>query len=144
MGIEQSLNISLTDLDPNKLQIINLTVVNTINQQWMFQLQHPYHIFIAPENASPCEIYTFKVSYTYVGATYTGDGCSVQSPVLSTMLPSLPQISRMQSSQNYSLEKLTGELILTVYFQVSFTCHRIIIAIKVINYDDCLHTIKSI
>ena len=119
MGIEQSLNISWTDLDQNWLENISLTAVNTINQKWIFQLQNPYHIFTAPEGASPCEIYRFKVSHTYAGATYTGASCSVSSPVLSTMLPSLPGIGKLQSSHNYSLEKLTGQVVLTVYFQVS-------------------------
>ncbi len=87
----------------------------------MFQLHNPHHIFIAPKGASPCEIYSFKMSHTYVGASYTGVGCGVSSPVLSTMLPSLPGIGRLQSSHNYSLEKLTGQLVLTVHFQVSIT-----------------------
>ena len=121
MGTEQAINISLTDQNPNRLQMINLTIYNTISQQWVFQLQQPYYVFIAPEGASPCEIYSFKSSHTYVGATYSGAGCSVHSPVLSTILPSLPDISILQSSHNFSLEKVAGKIILTVYFQVNFS-----------------------
>ena len=115
---EQSVNISW--VDPSKSsRLYNLTIMNTINQQWMFQLQYPNHVFAAPEGTPPCEVYNFSVTATYVGATYTGDGCSVPSPVLSTMLPSLPEISSLQSSHTYSLEKQgAGKLVLTVYFQV--------------------------
>ena len=63
-----------------------------------FDLYQPYHVFTAPEGAPSCEVYNFSVTVTYVGATYTGDGCSVPSPVLSTMLPSLPNIERMNAS----------------------------------------------
>ena len=60
----------------------------------------------------------FSVTATFVGATYTGAGCSVPSLVLSTMLPFLPIIGDLQSSYNISLEKQTGHVLLTVYFQV--------------------------
>ena len=114
---EQSVNISWIDPDESS-RLYNLTIMNTVNQQWTLQLQYPNHVFTAPEDASPCEVYNFSVTATYVGATYTGAGCSVPSTVLSTMLPSLPEISSLQSFHNYSLEKRAGELVLTVYFQV--------------------------
>jgi hypothetical protein len=146
-GTEQSLNISLTDPDQSRLENINLTVVNMVNQKWTFQLQNPYRIFTAPEGASPCEIYSFKMSHTYVGAAYTGAGCGVSSPVLSIMLPSLPGINRLQSSHNYSLEKLTRQLVLTVYFQVSntmYTCTCCILCYKTLCLSRwCIHRIKT-
>ena len=111
---EQSMNISW--VDPNESnRLYLLTAVNSINQQWTFTTQEPYLHFIAPEGAPPCEIYNFSVTATYVGATYTGAGCSVPSPMLSTMLPSLPLIGDLQS---YSIEKQEGEAVLMVYFQV--------------------------
>ena len=84
------------------------------------QLHEPYYVFTAPEGAPPCEVYNFSVTATYVGATYTGAGCSVPSPVLSRMLPSLPEIYKLESSHRYSLEKYaTGDINLSVSFQVS-------------------------
>ena len=115
---EESINISWIDPDQSN-RLYNLAVVNSVNQQWTFTPQEPYHTFTAPEGASPCEIYNFSVTATYVGATYTGAGCSVPSHVLSTMLPSLPDISNLRSSRNFSLIKQTGEVVLTVYFQVN-------------------------
>jgi hypothetical protein len=115
---EQSINISWIDPDEsNRLYLV--TVVNSVSRQWTFAAQEPYHIFTAPEGAPPCEVYNFSVTATYVGATYTGAGCSVPSPVISTTLPSLPNIGDLQSSYNFSLEKQAGEAVLTVYFQVN-------------------------
>ena len=61
------------------------------------------YYFTVPEGAPPCEVYNFSITATYVGATYTGIGSSVPSPVLSTMLPSLPSISQLKSSLGYVL-----------------------------------------
>ena len=36
--------------------------MNTVNQQWTLQLQYPNHVFAAPEDASPCEVYNFSVT----------------------------------------------------------------------------------
>ena len=96
-----------------------MLAVSSDSQEWTIPLREPYHVFTAPEDAPPCEVYNFSVIATYVGATYTGAGCSVPSPVLSTMLPSLPDIKRLESSLNHSLEKQSGEVTLTVYFEVN-------------------------
>ena len=72
-----------------------------------------YH-FTAPEDAPPCEVYNFSVTATYVCATYTGAGCSIPSPVLSTMLPSLPNISQLEPSIHYSLKKEGKEKIILI------------------------------
>ena len=69
------------------------------------ELQTSSFPFTAPPNAPPCEVYNFSVTATPVGATYTGDGCSVPSPVLSRMLPSLPDIMQLESAINCSLER---------------------------------------
>ncbi len=65
-------------------------------------------MFTAPEGAPPCEVYNFSVTATYVGATYTGAGCSATSPVVSSMFPSLPDQRILELSVNYSLEKQVG------------------------------------
>ena len=94
-----------------------LTITNTHNQPQILKLNQSYYGFTAPEGAPPCEIYNFSVTAIYVGASYTGAGCSVPSPVLSRMLPSLPNITKLESSLgNYSLEKdSTGVVTLTVF-----------------------------
>ena len=119
MDIEQSLNVSWIDPDESN-QPCHLTIVDSTNQQWVTP-QESYYIFTAPEGAPPCEVYNFSVTATYVAdnVTYAGAGCCVPSPVLSTMLPSLPDLSNLHSFHSFSLEKVTGEIILTVYFQVN-------------------------
>ena len=103
-----------------------LTVKNSSTCVLSLLLHESFYVFTAPEGAPHCEVYNFSVTVTYVGATYTGDGCSVPSPVLSRMLPSLPNIDELESSLNYSLEKqATGEVILSAYFQVFTTTSNI-------------------
>ena len=76
-----------------------------------------HYYFRAPDSAPPCEVYNFSVTATPVGATYTGDGCSVPSPVLSRMLPSLPDIASLESSLNHSLKTVAGyRFYLNVFF----------------------------
>ena len=86
----------------------------------IFSVNATHFHFTAPEGAPPCEVYNFSVAATYVGATYTGAGCSVPSPVLSTMLPSLPNISQLESSIHYSLMKEGKEQIFILSFEVCY------------------------
>ena len=74
-------------------------------------------VFTAPEGAPPCEVYNFSITAINdtVGITYAGAGCS---QVLSTMIPSPPNISRLEASLSYSLEKRLGKVFLNVSFQV--------------------------
>ena len=96
-----------------------MTINDSNKLQTLAQLSEPYYLFTAPEDAPPCEVYNFSVTATYVGATYTGAGCSVPSPVLSTMLPSLPDITPVESSIQYVLIKQDIKLIINVTFEVS-------------------------
>ena len=115
---EQSLNISW--IDPYESNwLYNFTVINSAHKQWMFAPQtEPHHIFTAPEGAPACEVYNFSVTAFYIGAIYTGAGCSVPSPTLSQMLPSLPNISRLESSLDYVLEKQSTSFAVEVSFEV--------------------------
>ena len=72
-------------------RIYLLTISHGSSSQ-VISLNESSYNFTAPEGTPPCEVYNFSVTATksYVGATYTGAGCSVPSPVLSSMLPSLP------------------------------------------------------
>ena len=120
IGRSRSSNISWSSFIPSLNLDMYILTVSTDSQEWSISLSEPYHVFTAPEDAPPCEVYNFSVTATYVGANYTGAGCSVPSPVLSTMLPSLPDINRLESSLNHSLEKQSGEVTLSVYFEVVY------------------------
>ena len=89
------------------------------------QLNESYYYFTAPEGAPSCEVYNFSVTATYVGATYTGAGCSVNSPVLSTMLPSLPNISQLESSLGYALKKKSTGFALYISFEVCIHAYNV-------------------
>ena len=82
-------------------------------------LNESYYHFTAPEGAPPCEVYNFSVTATYVGTTYTGAGCSVPSNAIEMMLPSLPNIARLESSLVYSLVQNSTHFILNISFEVS-------------------------
>ena len=108
----QSVNISWSLL--HGYYVYTLTVTSSGIGSQSFPLDTPYFTFTAPDDASPCEVYNFSVTATYdiVGATYTGAGCSVPSPVVSRMLPSLPNVTKLESSLDYSLELNSGGITL--------------------------------
>ena len=111
----------IEDVNP----VYTLTVTSSNTPPQILQLHQPYYVFNAPGGAPPCEVYNFSATATYdiAGASYTGAGCSVPSPVFSKMLPSLPDISRLESSMEYSLEKDSDKgITLNVFFTVSYTC----------------------
>ena len=121
----QSSNISwssLPSLDREPRQAYTLSVNSLSTQQQTLQLYKPYvyHLFTALEGAPPCEVYNFSVTANYdlLGATYTGAGCSVPSPVFSRMLPSLPDSELLESFIDYSLNKQAGKIIPSVSYQV--------------------------
>ena len=101
-------------------QIFLLKISHGLSRQ-IISLNESYYNFTAPEGAPPCEVYNFSVTATYVGATYTGAGCSVPSPVLSRMLPFLPDVESLESSLTYHLVQQVGIFTLNVTFEVS--CH---------------------
>ena len=96
-----------------------LTVIRNNTQPQIFELNETGYVFSAPEGAPPCEVYNFSVNANLVGTNTTYVGCSIASETVATMLPSLPDISRMESSIDYVLEKrLTMEFELRVSFMV--------------------------
>ena len=118
-----TVELTTQDIHPQVVNIswMPLHAISSLNHAWsitspntlpqMYQTQTPSFMFKAPRDAPPCEVYNFSVTATYVGATYTGDGCSVPSPVLSTMLPSLPDKSMLESSVDYSLVRQGPETV---------------------------------
>ena len=117
MGVNLSWSRETQDVDDAALRF-SVRVSNGSSSQEMTQLNESTYYFTAPESAPPCEVYNFSVTATYVGATYTGAGCSVHSPVLSTMLPSLPSISQLESSLNFVLIKKSTGFSLHISFEV--------------------------
>ena len=112
-----SLSLPSSLMIQNINQIYTLTVTRNNTQPQIIQLyQLSYYVFTAPEGDPPCEVYNFCVTTTYVGATYTGSGCSVPSPVISRMLPSLPALYQVEVSLNYSLIKNESKVKLVVSF----------------------------
>ena len=107
-------------LVPYAMQTFSLTVSHGSSSQEISGLTESYYNFTGPEGAPPCEVYNFSLTATYVGATFTGAGCSVPSPVLRTMLPSLPDISPLESSLDFVLEKRSTDFVITVSFEVRF------------------------
>ena len=101
-----------------------LLTINYGSNSQVISLNDSSHYFTAPEGAPPCEVYNFSVTapYSIVGANYTvaGQFCSVSSPVLSRMLPSLPNIDEVESTLSYLLSKKPKRgLALQVLFTVS-------------------------
>ena len=131
MWLDQSrLEISVQDV---KVKGINMTwgqVAVDVGQIFTLEISHrsgliiseslneSHYYFTAPEGAPPCELYKFSVTAAYVGATYTGAGCSVSSPVLNIMLPSLPDIDGLERSLKHSVVQLTQDVTLNVSFEV--------------------------
>ena len=100
------------------VQTFSLTVSHGSSSQ-VISLNNSFYCFTAaPEDASPCEVYNFSITATYVGATYTGAGCSAPGSK-STMLPSLPDIVSLESSLEYVLTKYYSEITLVASFIVS-------------------------
>ena len=113
--LSTSTNISWSNL--SQVDSYNLTVTSKSYNHAFLEINRSSHIFISPPNAPPCD---FSVTATPVGATYTGDGCSVPSNTLSVVLPSPPRLATVESSIHYYLEKQdTGGVMLNISFMVS-------------------------
>ena len=111
---QQLASVPLADM----MQVFKLNISHGFKSN-IISVNESYYYFTAPEDAPPCEVYNFSVTATYIGSTY--NGCHVSSPVLSTMLPSLPNINKMEPSINYSLKKEGKEkIILSLSFKVQY------------------------
>ena len=97
---------------------MSLRVSNGSYSQEIPWLNKSSYYFTVPEGAPACEVYNFSVTATYVGAIYTEADCSVTSSVLTTMLPSLPNISRLDSTLGYMLTKHSAGFALYISFEV--------------------------
>ena len=117
MGVNLSWSLESQGVDNAGLRF-SLRVSDGSSIQEITLFNESTYYFTAPEGASPCEVYNFSVTATYVGATYTGTGCNVPSTVLSTMLPSLPSISQLEASLNYVLIKKSTGFSLHISFEV--------------------------
>ena len=113
------INITWYNGSETSIQTFSLTV-NYGSSSQVIPLNESYYLFTVPNSAPSCEVYNFSVTATYVGATYTGAGCSLPSPVLSIMLPPLPDIDHVESSLSFLLtKKPNGSVVLQVLLSVS-------------------------
>ena len=113
---QQTINISWSSQLPFDNATYHFNVISHNTQPRSVQLNSSFLVFAAPKGAPSCEVYNFSVTATYVRAAYTGAGCSVSSPVLSRMLPSLPDQRILELSLDYSLEKRgTGDVTLRLF-----------------------------
>ena len=138
----QSINVSWSFSDMTSSQIATRESwtytlrLSSMTTGSVFQLSDTYHVFTAPDNTPPCEVYNFSVTATPVGATtYTGDGCSAPGPMLSRMLPSLPDIDKLESSLNYSPIKAVNKAGTVTVLTATFIVSRILIQF-------CVYTLK--
>ena len=134
---ENAINISWSEdsTPPDVAQTFNVTIITSDGSiiDTVIDLTENYYFFSAPNDALPCEVYNFSVTATPVGATYTGDGCSVPSPVFSRMLPSLPDISSLESSLNTTLV-LTSSIGAGFQLEVTFLVRYALIKINEYPY----------
>ena len=115
----RTVNISWNPVQGDAMWVYTLTFAS-MNFHTPLSIRAPFE-FTGPEGAPPCEVYDFSVTATYVGATYTGAGCSAgASHINNRMLPSLPNIDILDISLNYSLEKLPTGISLVTSFLVNF------------------------
>ena len=89
------------------------------NEMISSQLGEQYLVFNTSDDTPPCEVYNFSVTATYVGATYTGVGCSEPSNEV-FMLPSLPDIRELESSLKNYLIKESTKITLSILFEVRY------------------------
>ena len=94
----------------------NLTISHGSSSQEISLNVSNYH-FTAYEGGlwPPCEVYNFSVTAAYVGAIYSGDGCSVH-------LETLMLYSR-STNEDWREVNLFGELILNIRVEVSIKIH---------------------
>ena len=117
------MNISWSHSALSSLSLAGIYYFLTISHgssSHIIPLNESNYYFTALEDAPPCEVYNFSVTAHYVSATYIGAGCNVPSAVLSTMLPSLPDVTYMSDTFSYHLVKMSQGLTLSIYFEVSY------------------------
>ena len=100
-------SLSTLPLMEDIYETYTLTVMRSNAQPQILPCDQPGCIFNASKGVPPCALYNFTATATYSGtrANYTEAGCSVHSAVVNIMLPSLPDIGKMESSLHYVLEK---------------------------------------
>ena len=146
---QSQLEMSIQNIGLNSVSITWSRAIVDVGQIFTLEISHgselitsvslneSYYTFSAPEGSAPCEVYYFSITATYIGARYIGAGCSASSPVLSRMLPSLPDIKGLERSLKYSIaiEQLSQDVILNVSFEVC-CCNSSTPPLIIINFID--------
>ena len=106
----QAINISWVQipLAYSVIQAVFTLSISSNGNEIVLNLTEPHCYHSIPESTPPCQVFNFSVTATPVSATYTGDGCSLVSSVDSWMLPSLPDITSLESSLYHALQDNFG------------------------------------
>ena len=116
----QRVNITWSQLPPsfNTTEYFNLIIISLKNcvVQESF-VNRTFYEFSSDEDDSPCSNFTFSLSSNLSSPIHSGN-CVSQSNVVQRPLPSLPNITSLESSLTYSLSKQPGRIVLTVSFLV--------------------------
>lgn len=86
-------------------------------------LSTTYYDFASSEGNTSCTAFTFMITTTLLNSIYNGSCISESNPIQQS-LPSLPNITTLESSVEYSLSKVIYSFVLSVSFPVSklMTC----------------------
>jgi hypothetical protein len=99
----QFINFSWSPLHLNESYTLTVNSENT--QPQLHESLESSFLFIASDDAPPCEVYGFNATFDSVGATALTSGVAGCSVVFSRMIPSLPNKQGLESSLNYSIER---------------------------------------
>ena len=114
-----SLNISWSQVSQLVPQTFLLLITNSTHTR-VVALNSSHYVLMIPEKlpCPICEVYKFSVTAIPVGATYTGVSCGAPSPVISSVIPALSDITNLESSVRFQLVKVNGKPVLSIQFEV--------------------------
>ena len=125
----QSVNVSWSELSDNYQPIENYTlIVQNTNEssRQTFSLNESFYVFTSKEDNFSCAVFNFSLLTSFTSSIHSGN-CISESNAVQTILPSLPDITLLESSINVTLARGEGSFILSVSFLVSISMNSIMI-----------------
>ena len=111
----------------NTTEKFTLTIISCNNHeiQELLLRNRTYYEFSSNEDKSSCTNFTFSLSSNLSSPIHNGN-CVSQSNTVQRPLPSLPNITSLESSLSYSLSKQPGQggVVLNVSFLVSLALFK--------------------
>ena len=95
-----------------ELNVVNLNASSTSGSIVVSGIEDQHYIFTV-EDSTPCDVYSFQVMATNEA------GSSDPSEVITRTIPTLPDISQVEESLHYSLEKIEDGVVMNATFSVS-------------------------